>query len=325
MRQRSSREARAAAVDLPVSVHSHYLETPVARRVRMILDEARRERCGYVLGARSGAGKTTEVEEYCALDPIVRLHDGTTRLPVIRGAPGATVKALIRSIAQCFGTVPSGSQDLQEFWLAGEIVRCGTELLLIDDGHGCSAADLLFIKRLVDEVEHRRRARLGFVFLCAAAGNSMPLQEIINRPTLQWVQFRGRMSPTRPWCYIASLSGAEVEQVLGGYESLVLKEHFPDLQLVRWAKRMHRHLIHPFFDGEGQERVTMKHLRILTDEVLRLLVTQGLSDIPDDGALIDLAVVALLGSPATQVIDDDPGPAPVLEEDSPLASVVEVG
>lgn len=301
---------RALSGRLPVSLEAHYLETPVARRLRAILDEAREERVGYVVGARSGAGKTTEIAEYQDRNPTVRRPDGRTFAPVVRGAPAiaqhSSVKAFTRSFIDDLGTVPRGTQDAYRSWLAGQLVACGTELLVIDDGHGATGDDLLLVKQLIDEVEHRRRERIGFVFLCAATQGAMPLQEIVNRPTSQWVQFRGRMSPTRPWCYIASLSEEEISEVLGGWERHVLAEHFPDLALVRWTKRIHHHLVHPFFDLEGSQRVTMKHLRILVTMILHRLVAAGLADIPDDGAIIDSAVAELLDAPATKVITDDP-------------------
>jgi hypothetical protein len=300
----------ASARRLPISLEAHYLETPVARRLRAILDEAREERVGYVVGALSGAGKTTEIAEYQDCNPTVRWPDGRTFAPVVRGAPAidqrSSVKAFTRSFIDDLGTAPRGTQDAYRSWLAGQLVACRTELLVVDDGHGANAEDLLFFKQLIDDVEHKRRERIGFVFLCAATQGAMPLQEIVNRPTLQWVQFRGRMSPTRPWCYIASLSEEEISEVLAGWEHHVLAEHFPALDLVRWSGRIHHHLVHPFFDLEGSQRVTMKQLRILVTLVLHRLVAAGLADIPDDGAIIDAAVAELLDAPATKVIVDDP-------------------
>ena len=312
---------RPVARPVAIPLDAHYIETAFARRLRAVLDVALADRSGHVVGARSGAGKSTELEEFAARHPVVRHLDGQTRVPIVRATPPvgprSSTKGFTRSLVESFGTVPRGTQEAQLAWLIGQMVACESGLIVVDDAHGVTADDLLLVKHVTDEVARRRGGeRVGFVLLCAAAGGTLPLAEIINRPTLQWVQLRRRMSPVRPWIYVASLSPAEVRDALAAYESVVLAPHLPDLRLVRWSERISRHLAHPFFDIEGNGRATMQNARDVVDGIVRRLLVNGLGDIPDE-SLVDEAVAELLAAPTTQVIESDPGPATI--EDDPAS------
>lgn len=308
-----------------IALDEHYIETAFARRLRAVLDEARLNHSWHAVGALSGAGKSTEVDEYRTLYPIVRHPDGRTHAPMIVGSPTGersnSVKGFTRSLVENFGTVPRGTQDAQRSWLINQMIECRTDLIITDDAHGADADDLLLLKKVTDDIIRKDGQRVGLVLLCAATASAMPLREIISRPTLQWVQFRRRMSPTSPWRYIASLSEAEVRSALAGYERSVLGPLFPEVRLGRWASRIHRHLVHPFFDLEGSERVTMQNLRNVVDGILRRLVARDLPDIPD-ATLIDEVVAELLAAPATQVVEDDPG---VVIDDTPAKAAEAAG
>lgn len=286
-----------------------YVLTAFARRLRHELDAARQERRCSIVIARSGAGKTTELEEYLRVNPVVRERDGTTRAPVIRvgGITGKhTSKAFVRAITEGFGTTPGGTEEALASWVVRELKRCQTELIVIDDAHGMTSDDLQVIKRLIDELLHLKW-RLAVVFLCAGARGAAPFQELLNRPTPQWVQLRRRFSPVAPWVYIASLSLEEIGEALIGYERYVFDRHLPKLRLARWANRIHKHLIHPFFDLDGDQRVTMQHLRDLADRIARATVAAGMADVDKAGAVIDDAVGELHGAKAIREVDSDPG------------------
>jgi hypothetical protein len=298
-----------------VRLDDQYIETAFARRLHATLEDARRDRSWHVVGALSGAGKSTVVAEYLAAHPAVRAHDGSTSIPVLVATPpgfgtSRSGSGLARSLLDNFGTVPPGTQDARRSWLARQIVSCGVEMIVADDAHGADADDLLLLKKLTDEALRAGGRRVGLVLLCAATESATPLRELVERPTLQWSQFRRRMSPTAPWLYVASLGEDEVREVLLAYELSVLRPALPQLRLARWSRRIHRHLVHPYFDHEGSGRVTMQNVRNLVDGVVHRLVESGLNDL-GDAAIIDTAAEAMRGAGRTRVIDGDPGTARV--------------
>jgi hypothetical protein len=270
-------------------------------------------RTGHFIGALSGAGKSTFLDDYHAAHPVVRRHDGTTWAPVIVGAPandsGKSAKGFCESFLRNFGTVPTGSEHTQTDRLITQIVACNTRLIASDDMHVARPDDLLFLKRVIDGVRERSGRLVPIVMLCAATPGRLPLWEVVNRSTLEWVQFRRRLSPTEPWLFIASLSPQEVREVLLGYERGVLREALPELRLARWWERIAKHLAHPFFqtDGAARDRVTMQNVRNLVGEIVADVRTRGLCDIPADGQVIDDAVARLIASPETKVLEGDPG------------------
>lgn len=293
-----------------------YIETAFARRLRAALDESMASHQGHFIGALSGAGKSTLLDEYAASFPVERQHDGTTSAPVIVGTlandRGKSAKGFCESFLQNFGTVPSGSEHTQTDRLVTQIVTCNTRVIAADDMHAARPDDLMFLKRVVDGVRKRSGRLVPVVMLCAATPGRLPLWEVVNRPTLEWTQFRRRLSPTEPWLFIASLSPGEVREVLLGYEQGVLREAMPDLRLARWWERIAKHLAHPFFatDGTAGDRVTMQNVRNLVGEVVAELERHSLGDIPVDGRLIDEAVARLHASPETKVREADPGVRP---------------
>lgn len=295
-----------------------YVETAFCRRLRRVFEEAFFDRVWLAVMALSGAGKSTEIDEFRRRHPIVRRHDGTSEVPVILGTPASenhsTPKTLIRSLAESFGTVPKGSETWLRSWIAKQIKACKTSLIIIDDAHGCTPDELLALKKLTDEAKRDPDSVfVGLVFVMAADPGTKPLAEIINRPTQQWQQFRGRMHPTHPWQHLGVLSQAEVGQALAGYQDL-LKERFPKLRLRRWRKRIHTHLCHSFFASDRSERVPMKNVRNVLDGILRRLVARGLDDIPD-GALIDEVIADLKAAPDIKFVDDDPGATRYVTDD----------
>ena len=270
-----------------------YIETAFARRLRAALDEAMRNHTGHFIGALSGAGKSTLLDDYAASQPVERRHDGTTSAPVIIGElandSGKSAKGFCESFLRNYGTVPAGTEATQTDRLITQIVKCDTRLIASDDMHGARPDDLMFLKRVVDGVRKASGRLVPIVMLCAATPGRLPLWEVVNRPTLEWVQFRRRLSPTEPWLFIASLSTEEVREVLRGYERGALTEALPNLRLARWGPRIARHLAHPFFptDGAGGDRVTMQNVRNLAGEIVAEVQGRGLDDIPSDGRLIE--------------------------------------
>lgn len=297
-----------------VPLDEFYIETPFARRTRDLFDEARANRSWHVASGLSGAGKSTETGEYQDGHPVDRRPSGVTHAPVLVANPStdarSSVAALQLSLIENFGTVPHKPFGEARGWLINEMTRCETELVIIDDGHGLLAPDLLYVKQLTDEVTKRQKGRrVGLVIVCMATEGKVPLAEIINRDTEQWVQFRKRMSTSeRPWCHIASLSADEVKDVLVGYERGILREIFPDLHLWKWSSRIHRHLTHPFFQQDRGERVPMQNVRNVVDGIIRRLAARGLGDIPGE-TLIDEVVAAMLVSNETKLIEHDPATA----------------
>jgi len=311
-----------------VTLDEFYLETAFARRMREVLEEARENRSWHVVTALTGAGKSTELEDLADQHPVERRHSGETVAPVITGSPltngRSSLAGLQRSLIDNFGTVPRGTFEDRRAWLVREMVRCGTQIVITDDGHGHLAPDLLYLKQLTDEVAKLAKSRVGLVIVCEGLQGSMPLQEIVNRQTSQWRQFRKRMSTsTRPWCHIASLNAEEVKLVLAGYEQGVLKPRFPELRLTKWSSRIHKHLAHPFFDTDPGERVTMQNVRNVVDGIIRRLAARRLSNIPGE-ALIDEVVAAMLASSETKVLVRDPGRIGILDGNDGLVAKVKV-
>lgn len=302
----------------PIDLDTIYIETAFARRMRATLDEVMDRHTSHFVGALSGAGKSTLLDDYQASHPVERRRDGTTSAPVIVGTPandgGRSAKGFCESFLRNFGLVPPGTEAAKTERLITQIVACDTRLIACDDTHVARPDDLLFLKRVIDGVRQRSGRLVPVALLCAATPGRLPLWEVVNRQTLEWTQFRRRLSPTDPWLFIASLSPDEVREVLRGYErEATVRAAVPDLRLERWWERIHRHLVHPFFptDGGG-DRVTMQNVRNLVGIVLDEVAARGFKDIPGDGRIIDAAAAAMIASPQTKQRVDDPGLAPAL-------------
>lgn len=293
-----------------VPLDEFYIETASSRRLGALLERARANRSWHVASGLAGIGKSTEIDAFVDLHPIERSRTGETKAPVVTGSPETDVRSslagLQNSLIASFGTVPRGSFADRRAWLVKEMALDETELVLIDDGHGLLAPDLLYLKQLTDVVVKQTRRPIGLVIICEGTNARMPLSEIVNRKTAQFRQFRRRLYKTdEPWCHVTALSAEEVRLVLRGYEREVLKATFPSLHLVQWSDRIYRHLLHSFFDVDVHERVTMQNVRNVVDGLIRRLAARGLADIPGPG-LIDETVAALLASEQTKLLEGDP-------------------
>jgi type II secretory pathway predicted ATPase ExeA len=301
-----------------VDVDGYYIDTAFARRLQAVLDAAGAARTSHVVAALSGAGKSTLLDELRARRPIVRLHDGTTRAPLLVGQPGGDTAVSTRRFARSFldgsGALPRTTEALEEDELVRRIATGGTGLLVVDEIHTARVIDLQFVKRLMNRVKAATGRDLAVVLLGTGSATRFPLAEVINRPTEEWVQFRRRLSPTEPFVHVAGLSEDEVGEVLEAYEA-VLRERFPGLRLARWTGRVAGHLRHPFFLQDPgvlpdePPRVTTQNVRNVVDGVARRLAARGLRDVDAGGRLIDEAVAAMLGSPDVRVRADRIPPA----------------
>ena len=296
---------------------AYYVETATSRRLRAVFDDAMKKRTWHLVYGLTGIGKSTEIDEYEQRYPIARHADGTTEAPVLSGSPighsKGSVKAFGRTFIDSLGTVPAKTQAEDELYLANQIVACKTQVLVTDEAHTCTSDELLWLKRVTDLATKKRHGqKVAVVFVCTGLRGHTPLREVIDRPTVQWSQFRKRMSPTTPYTYIAGLNAEELRAVLRAYERSVVGPFFPHLNLVRWATTMHRALQNPFFDLDSTERVTMQNVRNVVDGILHRLVERDLEDVPGGTAgqhLIAEVVAELLDAPNEKVSDADPGAA----------------
>jgi hypothetical protein len=270
-----------------------WIDNAFQRRLAHPLERALIDRSRHVIGAVSGAGKTTAMVALERRHPIVKHPDGRTEAPVLIAVSttedelsrGALVRRLIRPL----GDVPRLPIGALEDWLIDQIGEVGTRLLVFDDAQDFGLRELRHIKKLIDRIQHELKVEIGVCLLVASEGSAIPLRDqLVGASNDTYRQFRRRFSSERPWLYVPALSAAELPEVLAGFE-VVFSDRVPGLRLEPWSERIFRHLSVPYFDPYATGRVTLASVQ----NVVVAVVSRLRDDARIEARLIDDVAEAL--------------------------------
>jgi hypothetical protein len=274
-----------------------WIDSAFQRRFATPLERALVERTKHVIGAVSGAGKTTAMLSLERRHPVTKSPDGQTSAPVVAAvstdADERSQSALIRRIIKPIGTPPALTVTALEDWFLGQAEACQTRLLVFDDSQDFGLAELRRIKKLGDRLQLEHGMDIGMCFLVASEGEAIPLRDLlVGTANDTYRQFRRRFSQEHPWSYVPALSEDELGEVLVGFEQ-VFAEMVPGMHIERWAARIHRHLSSAYFDPYATGRVTMQNVQNLVLAIVQRLVARQTNVVSGD--LVDEAAEALCG------------------------------
>lgn len=285
----------AAAPSTPIHLPTVWMDSAFQRRFAAPLERALVERTKHVIGAVSGAGKTTAMSALARRHPVIKRPDGTSSAPVLVAVSTheneRSQSALLRRLIRPLGEAPALPVTALEDWLLGQMNELDTRLLVFDDAQDFGLPELKRIKKLGDRLQLEYGREIGICLLVASEGEAIPLRDLLvgtNNDTFR--QFRRRFSAEQPWIYVPALSEPELGEVLSGFED-VFDHLIPDLRLEPWATRIHRHLCSTNFDPYATGRATMQNVQNLVLAIVQRLVGRRSGDVTAD--LIDEVAEAL--------------------------------
>jgi hypothetical protein len=288
-------EAPPSASGVPIHLPPVWIDSAFQRRFATPLERAFVERSKHVIGAVSGAGKTTALHALLRRHPIVKFPDGQTSAPVVptisTEADEQSRSALVRRVIKPIGVPPAMTVGALEDWMLAQLHQCDTRLLVFDDSQDFGLSVLKQIKKIIDRLQLEFGREIGVCFLVASEGEAIPLRDLlVGTANDTYRQFRRRFSHEQPWIYVPALAEDELGEVLSGLE-MVLADVVPGMQVERWAPRIHRHLRTAYFDPYATGRVTMQNVQNLVLSVAQRLAARGDSKVT--AALIDEVAEAL--------------------------------
>lgn len=303
---RSKAVGRRSAADwapLPIDFEAIFVETPLVRRLVSWLDRTREERVWRLVGATARAGKTKACVYYAeVLHPPQRATDGTTSRPAVtvivpRGQRYSAAR-LRERMAWHIGAVVSRRAQTDATWIAGELARCETELLIVSDANRMPSEDHLpVIQEIADLFETLSGRRLAVALISATErGSSLLRLSIEHGDFAEWSQIRGRFAGEHPFVVLPGMSLDDVRDVLHAYDG-ELAGGFPQLRLVRWASDIHEFVKLPALAPDGVGQVRMQSVARFVEAILRRLTARGMPDIDPAGDLVQEVGRALIAVP----------------------------
>lgn len=286
---------------------SVWIDNAFQRRLATPLERALVDRSRHVIGAVSGAGKTTGAIALERRHPVVKHLDGRTEAPVLIAVStderelsrGALTRRLIRRL----GDPPRMAIGALEDWLIEQIAEVGTRLLVFDDAQDFGLHELKHIKKLIDRIHLELNLEIGVCLLVASEGDAIPLREmLVDTANDTYRQFRRRFSSEQPWLYVPALSLSELPEALVGFE-VVFGGTAPGLSLEPWSARMFHHLTVPYFDPYTTGRVTIANLQNMVVAIVGRLAARGESRI--DAQLVDEVAEALSTGLRVATVEDE--------------------
>ena len=255
-----------------------WIDNAFQRRLAAVFERAIEQRTKHVIGAVSGAGKTTGLDALGRRHPVTKQPDGVTRTDVIAAVSTdeheRSQSALIRRLIRPLGESPRLPVAGLEDWLLFQVQELGVRLLVFDDAQDFGLPDLRRIKKFGDRLQLEFGHDVGLILLVASQGSAIPLRDLlVQAPNDTFRQFRRRFSRESPWIYVPALSEDEVPEVLAAYEE-VLRPQI-DVSIEPWSARIYRHLVTPYFDPYETGRVTMHNVENIVLSVGRRLQERG--------------------------------------------------
>jgi len=285
----------------PFRWRNRYIPSGFSARLLPLLDHALETATWLVVCARSGDGKSTTLRHFLAQHALRRGADGVlrgdviaSRVPVGRGSADALAVAL----AEQLGAVPNLRMARLRQVLVGSLHRAGISLIVIDDAHELTLAQLNYLRELTDMLKDMRRdsgAECGLVLLAVAATTNtadQPLWKLISRSKLPTEQFDNRLDGASPLVMVESLSEHELGRVLATYQR-IYEDVFPDLRLTRWTRSIHGWLLDERIDGAERGRVRMRSVRRLLEATLAEAWALGMDGLDPDGRMLHQAAIRL--------------------------------
>jgi hypothetical protein len=200
---------------------------------------------------------------------------------------------LMVALATGLGAVPNLRSYRFRDWLVGAIADAGVRMIVIDDAHELTVAQLSYLRELTDHLGSRGH-RVGLVLLAASHGSDPRggnPWKLIEGKGLVAEQFRRRLNGPDPVVYVAGLTKREVGSVLKTWETLY-REWFPDLQLTKWAESLFGWLTDTRNAGDTG-RVRMRYLAEAVNGTLALAWAEGRIGLRPDGMDLYETVVRL--------------------------------
>lgn len=290
-------EAAGRAPFVPVV---RYVPTGFAVRLLAILEHVLLTGTWMIVTALPGDGKSTALDRFLSLHPEhwVDLGGGSRRrvVPVLatRVSLGlASADRLMIALAHGLGAVPNLRGYRFRDWLVGAIASAGVRMIVIDDAHELTVAQLSYLRELTDHLSSRG-CRVALVLLAASHGSDPregnPWQLIEGRGLVA-EQFRRRLNGPDPVVYVAGLTRREVGAVLKTWEALY-REWFPDLELAKWAGSVFTWLTDKRNAGDTG-RVRMRYLAEAVNGALALAWAEGRTGLLPDAMDLYHTVVRL--------------------------------
>lgn len=282
-----------------------FIETPFVSELVSWLDRTRTERCYRLIGAAPGAGKTRIGSYYLAQHGRGHGDNGQITRPVIRfltpnekRRQGAGVR---ERLADQMGAVISRGVQYSATWIARQLIRFETELLIVGDAHRMTPDEHLpALQEISDLYEEGCNQRLGIAFLSATTRGNVLLESRISAgDDPEWAQIRRRFAPIDAFVSLPGLSLSDVRLVLHAYDT-AFAQSLPSLRLVRWAAAINQYLVRPRLSPEGPRHVPMASLCTFVGQTVQLVIARGLHDIDADGDLIaEVGESLIRGRPVT--------------------------
>ena len=299
--------AATLAIGDPIRPPNVWIDNAFQRRFASPLERALVDRSRHVIGAVSGAGKTTAMIALERRHPVTKDLSGRTVAPVLVAVStdqnelsrGALIRRLIRPL----GEPPKLAIGALEDWFIGQIATVGTRLLVFDDAQDFGLRELTHIKKLMDRIQLELSLEIGVCLLVASEGEAIPLRELlVGTANDTYRQFRRRFSSERPWLYVPALAARELPEVLVGYEE-VMAPQLPGLRLEPWSDRIFKHLVVPYFDPYLTGRVTVANVQNVVTALTGRLVARGDAEV--DATLIDEVAVALSSGLRVTLVEEE--------------------
>jgi hypothetical protein len=200
---------------------------------------------------------------------------------------------LMVALAHGLGAVPSLRSYRFRDWLVGAIEGAGVRMMVIDDAHELTTAQLSYLRELTDHLASRG-SPVALVLLAASSGSDPRAGNpwrLIARNDLVAVQFSRRLNGPDPVLHVAGLTRREVGSVLHTWEC-DYRAQSPELELAKWATSVFEWLTDRRNAGDTG-RVRMRHLVEAVNGMLALAWAEGRTGLRPDGTDLYETVVRL--------------------------------
>jgi len=294
-----------------------FLPTGFARRLTAVLERSFESGRWYVVFAQSHDGKTTALRKFRRTHSVADV-DGVRKIPVLATrTPTGRFSAdhLVLALIQELGTVPNLRLTVLRSWLVRAVRMAGVRLIVIDDAHELTLAQLNYLRELTDQLKDAGIV-VGVVLLAVTTSQQpkdQRLWRLIRESGLDARQFSNRLDGVDPLVLVPSLSKPELGKVLKSLEELY-RPTFPDLKLAMWTTSMFDWLTAPTIDHARMGRVRMGAVCEVVRAALDLAWALGLRGLDPDGRMLSDAAfrLATRGDTFSRVDDE--------EDDSPPAA-----
>lgn len=266
-----------------------FVPTGFAVRLLATLEHVLLTSTWMIVTALPGDGKSTALDRFITTHAAhwVDLADGKRRrvVPVLatRVSLGmGSADRLMIALAHGLGAVPNLRGYRFRDWLVGAIADAGVRMIVIDDAHELTTAQLSYLRELTDHLTSRG-CRVALVLLAASAGGDPRAGNpwrLIEGNSLVAEQFRRRLNGPDPVVYVAGLNKREVGAVLKTWETLY-RDRFPDLELAKWAGSIFEWLTDSRNAGTTG-RVRMRYLAEAINGTLALAWAEGRTGLRPD-------------------------------------------